>query len=462
MFYDPTYLIPFIVLLPAPILAKTIHLPLRRASASLSSATVGMNGTAKLYNDEGSEYLIRIGIGTPPQEFTVALDTGSSDLWIPSVKCPVEYCPLNRFDPTRSSTFEETTAPFRITYGIGNANGTYARDTVHVGNYSSPNQQFGLAEMTEHIVAPGVDSSALSNPAAGLVPLANGILGLGYPHLTADTSGGYDPFVFSLIKQGIIQEPVFSIYMGNLFDKGWAGDLLLGGIDPSRYQDSLVYAPVRAAESGEPLTYWMCHGQAIRLHDPSLGNAPLVDLDTSRGMIIDTGTTLTYMDYPMAEAIVTHVAGTKVILDDGSGTFIVPCSMTRKRDAMTLELAMADADNSTAAVIRVPIRDLFIPLDSDSLDTATQCMFGIAPWTGSSSSDSDTSRSKQEKSLGSQGLILLGDTVLRSTYLVFDLGQDRIGFAKAIGSNASVEGASYTKKPTPLSSSSSSGSTVPT
>lgn len=31
---------------------------------------------AKLYNDEGSQYLVNISIGNPKQDFTVALDTG--------------------------------------------------------------------------------------------------------------------------------------------------------------------------------------------------------------------------------------------------------------------------------------------------------------------------------------------------------------------------------------------------
>lgn len=33
-------------------------------------------------NDEGPQYLVNISVGTPPQEVTVQLDTGSADLWI--------------------------------------------------------------------------------------------------------------------------------------------------------------------------------------------------------------------------------------------------------------------------------------------------------------------------------------------------------------------------------------------
>ncbi|KAI8052661.1 aspartic peptidase domain-containing protein [Thamnidium elegans] len=396
------------ILLFAYVNASSIILPITKRHQPINALRKRAQHYTPLFNDAGSEYLVTIGIGTPIQNFTLSLDTGSADLWIPSIECPTDQCPLTRFDASKSTTFQPTTSLFHVQYGIGSVNGTYGTDHVYLGEAHVPQQQFGLASSTRDLILVTSDNTN---------EIANGIFGLGHPTLTKGTVK-YEPFLFQLANQGMIDEAVFSISMGSISDEGWSGEMMIGGINPNKYSGEIEYAPVMTNS-----TYWMVGGKSIQILKRGTVDEIVLNstFDRVRGMIIDTGTTLTYVDHDLAEEIVREVVGREnnnVALDHMSGTFIINCQAPQLNDRSADYSLQILLENDIT--LNIPVKDLIIPLDGKTVQESTQCMFGIAPWMKTGTSDK----------MNKKGWILIGDSVLRSMYLVFDMKQNRIGFAK--------------------------------
>lgn len=370
-------------------------------------------------------------------------------MWVPSSDCPTSQCPYTRFNANASSTFKTTGDKFSITYGIGSVNGSYVTDTVTVAGASIQNQRFGLATSTQDILTnpttvggSGTDTPSV-NVSGNNSPVADGILGLGFPDLTAGTNLGeasYNPFVFNLVAQKVIQDPVFSVYLNNANDQGWAGEIIFGGTDSSKYTGNLVYLPVAALSTGiasQSYYYWMVYGQGINVLNPVSATSN-VTLSSVAPFVIDTGTTLTYFPDDVAQSIAKGIAGDKIALDSSSGSYIVDCNAAKSNAALQFEMSSTGQVSASPVTLTVPVSELVIPLDSLSIDTATICMLGIAP-IGTSSST--TTGAGSSSSFSSQ-MYLIGDSVLRSAYLVFDIGNKRIGFAAANNVGGSVNGVS--------------------
>lgn len=94
-----------------------------------------------------TQYFADISIGTPPQNFTVVPDTGSSNLWVYSKKCYAVPCWYHTtYDAKSSSTYVKDGEKFDITYGSGSIGGTVSKDTVVFGD--SIATDFGFGEVT--------------------------------------------------------------------------------------------------------------------------------------------------------------------------------------------------------------------------------------------------------------------------------------------------------------------------
>ncbi|KAM6359002.1 pepsin A-5 [Alca torda] len=215
-----------------------------------------------LQNYLDNEYFGTISIGTPAQEFTVVFDTGSSNLWVPSVYCSSPACSNhNRFNPAESTTFISTNESLYIAYGTGTMSGILGYDTVTVANIEVINQMFGLAE-TE----PG---------AFFYYTPFDGILGLAFPSIA---SSGATPVFDNMMMQNLVAKDLFSVYLSK---DGRSGSFVLfGAIDPLYTTNGITWIPLSAE------TYWQ-----IRMDSVSIGGEGIACAFGCQA-IVDTGTSL--------------------------------------------------------------------------------------------------------------------------------------------------------------------------
>ncbi|KAJ6599029.1 aspartic peptidase A1 [Mycena vulgaris] len=244
-----------------------------------------------LSNFMNAQYFAEIQLGTPPQSFKVILDTGSSNLWVPSTSCTSIACFLHaKYDSSSSSSHKANGSAFSIQYGSGSMEGFVSNDVLAIGDLKIPKQDF--AEATKE---PGL---------AFAFGKFDGILGLGYDTISVNH---ITPPFYSMINAGLIDEAVFSFRIGSSEDDG--GEAIFGGIDDDAYLGKLVYVPVRRK------AYW-----EVELEKVSFGGDEL-ELENT-GAAIDTGTSLIALPTDIAEMLNTQIGATK----SWNGQYTVDCA----------------------------------------------------------------------------------------------------------------------------------------
>lgn len=257
-----------------------------------------------------AQYYSEIELGTPAQVFKVVLDTGSSNLWVPSKKCGSIACYLHKtYDADASSTYKANGTEFEIVYGSGSMKGFVSQDTLRIGDLTVEKQDFA-----EAVEEPGL---------AFAFGRFDGIMGLGYD--TISVNGIVPPF-YNLVNQGKLDKAVFAFYLGDTEDQS---EVTFGGVDESHYEGKLVKIPLRRK------AYWEVELNSIKFGKEEAGME-------NTGAILDTGTSLIALPAALAELLNKEIGAKK----GWNGQYTVDCAKRDELPGLTFKLGGHDFEIS--------------------------------------------------------------------------------------------------------------------
>ncbi|OCH90671.1 acid protease [Obba rivulosa] len=319
-----------------------------------------------------------ISVGTPPQPIPVVFDTGSETLEFVSTQCGAPCGNQTAFDVSASSTYVAGNATVTLQFATGGGVDPVlspeeyeltllnGTDTLTIGGHTLPNQQiFTIINETEKF---------LTDPYSGIQGM----------------SASLEGFFGALVEQGL--PALFSFFItpkavGN-------AELTIGGIDESKFQGPLTYAKLPRDAEGS----WELASPKITVN----GKTNHI-LTQEREVIFDSGTSNVLFDTNTTEAIYAMISPNIKPFAAEPGAYGIPCSEIEGLDA-TISVTFTSTSGQPF--------DLTIP--SSELN--------VGPFTSNTSVC-------QTLVNAFDGLSLVGGSLFKHYYTVWDVGNQQMGFA---------------------------------
>ncbi|XP_071739592.1 aspartic proteinase 36-like [Rutidosis leptorrhynchoides] len=350
-------------------------------------------------------YYTKVQLGSPPKDYYVQIDTGSDALWVSCASCnscPTSsglQLPLKFYDPSKSSTSSKISCSdqrcsqasqsgcsnnqcsYIFNYGDGsNTSGYYVSDLMHLdtgSSSSSTNVVFGCSTWQ-------TGDLTIRDRAV------DGIFGFGQQGLS---------IISQLSSQGIASDVFSHCLVGS--DSG-GGILVIGQImDPN-----MVYTPLVQSQS-----HYNVNLQSISVNGQTLAIDPstFAISDNQLGTIIDSGTTLAYLVQdaytPFVDAITQSVSqSVQPIILNGNQCYLITSSVSSIFPTVSLNFAGGSS-------MHLRPQDYLLQQNSKSMGG------GAGIWCIGFQTSAN------------QGITILGDLVLKDKIIVYDLGNQRIGWS---------------------------------
>jgi len=267
-----------------------------------------------------------------------------------------------------SSSFQETGKTFVVNYESGDVSGDMVQDTLVIAGLKLPNHNFGVTtEETKDFE--GVD----------------GLMGLAKSSISNQKVA--TP-VEALAADNLIRAAIVSYKLDRTSSHVNEGEITFGGLDTSKFDSKTLVT----LDNDNPRGFWEAKLDGVSVNGDDLGIGSI-------STVLDTGTTLMYVDSQSATAIHSRISGSN---PDGQGGFTIPCNTNA-----TLTLTYAGKPFTIAP------QDLAFQPSGDN-----QCISGIA------SNDDPAGEGSTHW--------LVGDTFLKNVYFSTDVTNNKLSLAKLV------------------------------
>ncbi|KAI4343496.1 hypothetical protein L6164_010837 [Bauhinia variegata] len=262
------------------------------------------------------EYLMTLSIGTPPQEYSAVLDTGSDLIWTQCKPCSQCYKqPTPIFDPQLSSTFSKLSCSSDLCSSLPSSTCSDGCQYVYAyGDYSMTQgilgtETFTLGDSGNQVSVQNIGFGCGEDNEGNGFEQASGLVGLGRGPL-------------SLVSQ--LKESKFSYCLTSMEDSK-TSTLFLGSMNSS--SKGALTTPLLRNPSQPSFYYLSLEGITVGDTRLSIEKSTLEFSDDGRGgVIIDSGTTITYIEQSaFAELKKEFTSQTKLAADDSGSTGLDVC-----------------------------------------------------------------------------------------------------------------------------------------
>jgi hypothetical protein len=228
---------------------------------------------------------------------------------------------------------------------------------------------------------------------------SEGVLGVGYQANEVQVERlrkpAYNNLPAQMVADNLIASNAYSLWLNDL--DASTGQILFGGVDTEQFHGTLATLPIQPVDG-------VYAEFLITLTEISFGGTAIAS-NQRVPVLLDSGTSLTYLPNAITSAIYQAVGAQ---YDSSQGYAYVHCSIAQ--NTSTLDYTFS------SPTISVSMSELVFPIDNSRgqpltfTDGSQACVFGIAP--------------------AGQDTVILGDTFLRSAYVVYDLANNEISIAQ--------------------------------